>query len=140
MYDVFGIFKRTSLESQSSHDFWLEAQLRSTADYSPRVKIYYENEVPRDIIDWIGDTVHGGDIPYDYRDQEIPDGMTRGDIRYFHPQDAQIALRVKKEFEDYCNADGHSVNLKPIALTDSPARSPEGTVEIWLSGEQFMQE
>ena len=137
MQKVFNIFEEASSESESTKKFWKDAQYRAIATYSPRVKIFYERSVPLKIIDCIVDTLHEGDIPYDYKDQEIPHGMTQGDIRYFHIRDKPLALRVKKEFEDYCNYDGYNIELTLIELTNSPDRAPIGTVEIWLSGKQF---
>ena len=53
---------------------------------------------------------------------------------FFHPEDKDLALRVKADFENLACYNGYRLTLNLIPLLDSPLRAPANTVEAWLSG------
>ena len=133
------VFGSLSEVSDSNDDYWSKAEFRALNLYEPRAKIYYEGSFPN-FLDLISDTIGGGEIEYNYDDQIIPDGLSSGDIRYFHESDRELALQVKTEFTEFaCYAGGLEIDLKVIPLTNSKLRAPRGTVEIWLSSKSIVK-
>ncbi|MDO6477254.1 hypothetical protein Q4520_17675 [Alteromonas sp. 1_MG-2023] len=118
-------------------DYWSKPEYRVLDLYTPRAKIYYEEGFPN-VFQHIMDTIGEGEIEYNYSDQEIPKGLTTGDVRYFHESDENLARQVLKEFTQFvCFEANVDIELKLIPLTNSKLRSPRGSVEIWLSSENL---
>lgn len=132
---VFGSLSR--IENKES-DFWTRAESSALQLYEPRVKLYYEESFPEEIMSVIGDTLAEGWIEYNYSDQPIPEGLTKGDVRYFHTADKELALQARKEFVEQSCYDGYKISLQLIPLVNSRLRAPKGTVEIWLSGKSVL--
>ena len=126
---VFGDLSR--LETNDA-DFWAYAERQALLQSYPRAKVFYEASFLNKIIDLIGDTLAEGDIAYDYLDQAIPEHLTRGGVRFFHPEDKALAVRVKTDFENLACYNGYKLTLNIIPLLDSPLRAPANTVEAWL--------
>jgi len=131
-YSVFGSL--SDISGDKTNTYWADAERSAAKLYYPRVKIYYAKAFPREIIDVIGDTLAEGDIAYDYYDQEIPKGLTNGDVRYFHADDQELAYQVKRDFEELACFSGYGLRVGVIPLIRSNKRAPKGTVEIWLPG------
>ncbi|MCG9711835.1 hypothetical protein L1D29_03250 [Shewanella insulae] len=133
------VFGSLSEISDSNDDYWSKAESRALNLYEPRAKIYYEEGFPN-FLDQIADTIGEGEIEYNYDDQVIPEGLSTGDVRYFHESDRELALQVKSEFTDFaCYAGGLEIALKIIPLTNSKMRAPKGTVEVWLSSKSIIK-
>jgi len=131
------VFGSLSEISDKNDDYWSKSEYRALSLYEPRVKIYYEESFPK-FLDLIADTIGEGNIEYNYSDQVVPDGLTSGDVRYFHESDRDLALQVKSEFTEFsCYAGGIKIALKIMPFTNSKLRAPRGTVEIWLSGKSI---
>ena len=127
----FGDLSRLGTNDAS---FWADAERQALLQFYPRVKIFYEASFPHRLIDLIGDTLDEGYIAYDYLDQAIPEHLTQGDVRFFHPEDEALALRVKADFENLACYNGYKLTLNLTPLLDSPLRAPANTLEVWLSG------
>ncbi len=133
------VFGSLSEVSDSNDDYWSKAEFRALNLYEPRAKIYYEDSFPN-FLDLIPDTIGGGEIEYNYDDQVVPEGLSSGDVRYFHELDRELALQVKSEFTEFaCYSGGLEISLKIIPLTKSKLRAPRGTVEIWLSRKSIVK-
>lgn len=104
----FGDLSRLGTNDAS---FWADAERQALLQFYPRVKIFYEASFPHRLIDLIGDTLDEGYIAYDYLDQAIPEHLTQGDVRFFHPEDEALALRVKADFENLACYIGYSLTL-----------------------------
>lgn len=129
---TLNVFGSLSEISDVNDDYWEKAENRALNLYTPRAKIYYEENFP-DIFGAIPDTIGGGDIEYNYSDQVIPKGLTSGDVRYFHESDRVLAIQVQKEFSEFAYCEARiTLILKIIPLINSKLRAPKGTVEIWL--------
>ena len=122
---VFGNLSKIS--NKDSFNYWISAEHEANKLIYPRVKIFHESGFPYDIINLIGDTIAEGEIAYDYQDQEVPEGLTGGDVRYFHPEDKDLAVRVQNDFEELACFTGYRLKLKIIPLTSSKKRAPSGT-------------
>ena len=133
--NVFGNLSRIDSKENS---FWEKAESSARQLQEPRVKLYYEKSFPEEIMSVIGDTLAEGWIEYNYSDQLIPEGLTLGDVRYFHEDDRELAIQARKEFVEQSCYEGYKIDLKLIPLVNSKLRAPKGTVEIWLSGKSVI--
>ena len=132
------VFRNLSdINTDTDNTYWGDAEESAASLYNPRVKIYYEEEFPNEIIDVIGDTLAEGDIAYDYRDQKIPKGLTSGEVRYFYSTDQELAYQVKKDFEQLACYNGYDLRVGVLPLLESDKRAPKGTVEIWLAAKSI---
>ena len=134
---VFGSLSRIDTKDDN---FWAKAESSALQLYEPRVKLYYEQSFPEEIMSVIGDTLAEGWIGYNYSDQPIPEGLTQGDVRYFHEADKELALQARKDFIRQSCYEGYKIHLQLIPLVNSGLRAPKGTVEIWLSGKSVISD
>lgn len=136
---TLSVFSSLSIISEKgTNNYWSSAKQDANLLHTQRVKIYYEKSFPQEIIGNVSDTLAEGEFAYNYRDQEIPKGLTDGDVRYFHPSDEKLAYTIKNDFEDMACFSGYAIRLKVIPFTSSKKRAPNGTVEVWLPGKAII--
>lgn len=129
----------SDLAKVSQDKEWLKAiKLLKRID-TPTVYIQIEKGVPDAILEPIADTIAEGDISYFTNDEYIDENLTNGDVRYFLPNDKQLAETVLKDFVDMACEEGYKLDLQLIPLIQNKDRNIQGTIEVWLSAKSIQK-
>lgn len=62
----------------------------------------------------------------------VEDGVTEGDVRYYHPEDAEVANAVKMEVQELLEQGGVKLSLTVLSIRRLAPGVQPGTIEVWL--------